>query len=100
MIHGDFLQLLDVEIAVFGRNREHLIQLPDALRNEVRKFVADVALKKAKVAESLDAFYREDQMKKNLQLQGNGAQAQLHMNASMEYLAAAHAAADKLRAGV
>jgi hypothetical protein len=31
-IHSDYLALLDIEIGVFGRNREHIIQLPNPVR--------------------------------------------------------------------
>ncbi|MGE5165093.1 MAG: hypothetical protein ACM3IH_13855 [Sphingobacteriales bacterium] len=36
VIHPDYLGLLDVEIGVFGRNRENLIVLPEQLRDDIR----------------------------------------------------------------
>jgi hypothetical protein len=48
-IHPDHLALLDIEWNVFGRNREHLIHLPDPAREKVRKFVTDCAIRKAEI---------------------------------------------------
>src|SRR5690606_2149324 len=45
-IHYDFLNLIDIEIQIYGRNREHIIHIPDEERTLVRKFMNDIAIKK------------------------------------------------------
>jgi hypothetical protein len=46
VIHSDYLQLLDVEVNVFGRNREQIIHLPNPVRENMRRFVTDCANRK------------------------------------------------------
>jgi hypothetical protein len=43
VINHDFLALIDVELTIYGRNREHLIHLPDSVRRKVRAYMNDVA---------------------------------------------------------
>ena len=45
-IHGDYLALLDTEINVFGRNREQIVHLPSQVRDNVRKFMNDCAIRR------------------------------------------------------
>src|SRR3954463_11696455 len=44
VIHHDYLNLLDIEFNVFGRNREHIINLPNPVRDNVRKFMNDCSI--------------------------------------------------------
>ena len=46
-IYHDFLALIEVEVQIYGRNREHLILLPEMERNEMRKFMNIIGIKKA-----------------------------------------------------
>jgi len=95
-IHSDFLALIDVEIGVYGRNREHLIHLPDDERNQVRKFMNDVAIKKAEVASKLDQFYRLNSLADQIQSEGRGPEAQRTRDTALAPLRDAQTAADKL----
>ena len=63
-IHPDHLALLDIEWNVFGRNREHIIHLPKPVRENVRKFVTDCAIRKAEIMN-----YRSQYMQLANQLQ-------------------------------
>jgi hypothetical protein len=55
-IHGDYLALLDTEFVVFGRNREHVIHLPNQVRDNVRKFMNDCAIRRAEIGTNLAQF--------------------------------------------
>jgi hypothetical protein len=96
VIHPDYLALLDVEIGVFGRNREHLLHLPDDLRNKVRKFVNDVGIRRAEIGSQLALFEQSQSQANALNVQGSGPQAQREFTKAAEHLNAAHAAAAKL----
>jgi hypothetical protein len=76
VIHGDYLTLLDTEINVFGRNREHLIQLPNPVREKVRKFVTDCATRRAEIGANLAQFTNLWALADQLQSQGQAAEAQ------------------------
>jgi hypothetical protein len=80
-IFHDFLALIDVEVGIYGRNREHMIRLSETNRAEVRKFMNDCAVKKAEIAWRLDQFYRLDALAKEVQVAGRGPEAQ-HIQAS------------------
>ena len=95
-IHHDFLTLLDVEFNIYGRNREHLIHLPDEERNQVRKFMNEVAVKKAEVVNKLDQFYRLNALADQIQAEGRGPEAQRVRENAMVPLRDAQTAADKL----
>src|SRR5262249_56263996 len=45
-----YLSILDIEINVFCRNREHITHLPNPVRENVRKFVTDCAVRRAEIA--------------------------------------------------
>jgi hypothetical protein len=76
VIHHDYLALMDVEINVFGRNREHIIHLPEQLRDRVRKFVTDCALRRAEIGNFLGQFNQLCRLADELQSQGHAQQAQ------------------------
>jgi hypothetical protein len=95
-IHHDFLTLIEVEIQIYGRNREHLIHLPDELRTSVREFMNDVAIKRAEVANKLSQFYQLTEQASQLQTQGLGPQAERVKTDALAPLGSAQAAADKL----
>ena len=97
LIHPDLLALIDVEVGVFGRNREHSIRLNDELRGEVRKYITDCALRRADIGMSLAAFDREMQLSRDLQAAGNNVQADaVAARASNGPLTEAHKAMDEL----
>jgi hypothetical protein len=97
LIHNDYLLLLDIEIQVFGRNREHLIQLPESLRDKVRKFVTDCAIRRAEIGNNLTTFSNQWSLGNQLQAQGNGPEAQRTYDAARTGpLAAANKAVDSL----
>ena len=76
VIHGDYLTLLDTEINVFGRNREHLIHLPNPVREKVRKFVTNCAIRRAEIGANLAQFTNLWALADQLQSQGQAAEAQ------------------------
>jgi hypothetical protein len=76
VIHHDYLALLDIEFGVFGRNREHIIHLPNPLRENVRKFVTDCAIRRAEIGNYLSQFTNLWALADRLQSQGDGPQAQ------------------------
>ena len=58
VIAHDFLSLIEVEIVIYGRNREHLIRLPEASRDDVRKFMNDCSVTRAKIVHKLEQYYK------------------------------------------
>jgi hypothetical protein len=96
VIFHDYLALIDVELAVYGRNREHMIQLSETSRTEVRDFMNDCAVKKADIASKLEQFYRLDALANQVQASGQGPQAQRIQQQALVLLNEAHNAADRL----
>jgi hypothetical protein len=84
VIHGDYLGLLDVEINVFGRNREHIIHLPNPMRENVRKFVTACAIRRAEIGTNLAQFVNLITLADQLQARGDGPQAQRVRNEQAE----------------
>lgn len=96
-IHHDLLALIDVEVGIYGRNREHSIRLDDDLRGEVRKYMTSVALRRAEVAMELAGFDRQIQLANNLRAGGNATGAlRTEEAAANGPLAKAHKAANDL----
>jgi hypothetical protein len=97
VIHNDYLALLDVEINVFGRNREQLIYLPPELRTRIRTHVTDCALRRAEIGNYLSAFSNQWNQADQLFREGNGAEAQrIRDQANAGPLTAANKALDAL----
>jgi hypothetical protein len=95
-IQHDFLALLDIELNVFGRNREHIINLPPATREPLRRFVNTVAIKRAEIGNFLTEFYKQIALVDQLTASGQGPQAQRVKDAASAILGKANAAADQL----
>src|SRR5258707_10558289 len=76
VIHNDYLALLDIEFNVFGRNREHIIHLPNLVRDNVRKFINDCAIRRAEIGNYLSQFTNLWALADQLQSQGDAPQAQ------------------------
>ncbi len=76
VIHGDYLALVDIEIGVFGRNREHIIHLPNPARENVRRFVTDCAIRRAEIGNHLSEFSKLWALADQLLSQGDAPQAQ------------------------
>ena len=58
LIDEEFLELINAEIAIFGRNREHLVAVDDEhLRREIRDYITRVASHVARVRAHLRRFY-------------------------------------------
>jgi hypothetical protein len=97
VIHGDYLMLFDVEVNVFGRNREQIIHLPNPLRENVRKFVTDCAIRRAEIGTHLAQFTNLMAFANQLQSQGQAPQAQQVRNQQANVpLAKANQALDQL----
>lgn len=95
-IHHDFLSLLDVEIGVYGRNREHLIHLPPDERENVRKLINNIAIKKAEISQGLESFYEASRLADQVQAAGRGPEAGRIRSDANDHLQIAQTAADKL----
>jgi hypothetical protein len=95
-VFADLASLIDTELTVFQRNREHLIYLPEALRDGVRQFLNEVSIKKAVIAGKLGQFYQLDAQAKEMQAGGHGPEAGRKANEAIATLAEAQKAADKL----
>ncbi len=96
LIQHDFLVLLDVELGVFGRNREHIIASPPQTRGQLREFTNNVSIKRAEIGNFLTQFYQQNATADQLQASQNIAQAQWMREASTQSLQSANAAADRL----
>jgi hypothetical protein len=99
-IHHDYLVLIDVEVNVFGRNREQLILLPETLRDQVRKFVTDCALRRAEIANYLSGFDAKWRLADELFAKGDSPASERVRAEGNTPLAAAHKALDDLVARV
>jgi hypothetical protein len=96
VIHHDYLAAMDVEFNVFGRNREHIIHLPEQVRDRVRKFVTDCAVRRAEIGNFLGQFNQLCRLGDELESQGRVAQAQTVRNQANGPLANAGRALDDL----
>jgi hypothetical protein len=96
VIHGDYLSLLDVEINVFGRNRENIIHLPNPVRENIGKFVTDCAIRRAEIGTNLAQFVNLMTLADQLQSQGDGPQAHRVRNQTQVPLNRANQALDQL----
>jgi hypothetical protein len=76
LVHPDYLNLLDIEFSVFGRNREYIIHLPNPVRDNVRKFVNDCSIRRGEIGGYLAQFSNLMALADRLQSQGDGPQAQ------------------------
>ena len=76
VIHGDYLTLLDIEFNVFARNREHIIHLPNPVRDYVRKFVYDCAIRRAEIGNHLFQFNNSWAFANSLHTRGQMVEAQ------------------------
>lgn len=95
-IHHDFLALIDIEISIYGRNREHLIHLPEGVRNDFRKFMNECAIRKAEIASQLDRFYQINSLADQIQAEGRAPEAERTRQQTFSYLEGARRASDKL----
>lgn len=95
-IHRDFLSLIDVEIGIYGRNREHLLLLPESTRNDIRKFMTDCALKRAEITQKLDQFYRLFDLADQILAEGRATESERKRKQADAPLKEAQKAADKM----
>lgn len=96
-IQHEFLVLLDIEMNVFGRNREHIINLSPETRERLRRFTNSVSIKRAEIGNSLTEFYKQMALADQLNASGQAPQAQRVIAATTaNQLAKANAAADQL----
>ena len=76
VIHQDYLALLDIEFNVFAKNREHMIHLPNPVRDNVRKFVNDCAIRRAEIGNHLFQFNNSWTYANQLHIGGQMVEAQ------------------------
>lgn len=92
VIHKDFLELIEVEMNVYGRNREHLIHIENRdLRKKVRDFFTDIAVQLAKIKENIELFNKAYNLS-NQDLDGK----KIHEENAAIFLKNAHASCDRL----
>lgn len=96
VIFQDYLNLIDIEVQVYGRNREHLVLLSEAEAGAARKFFTDVSMRRAEVLTHLNSYYRSNEQSIQARSAGNGPASQDLARLADQYLANAHAASDRL----
>jgi hypothetical protein len=93
LIEKEFLELIDAEIAVYGRTRVYVTVLQDVqLRRDVRDFFTRVAVTVAKVNSNLRRFIENEAIARSGSAQYTTARA-----AGNDALSEAHRACDRLR---
>ncbi|MGH0000788.1 hypothetical protein ACQU0X_11985 [Pseudovibrio ascidiaceicola] len=95
-IYHDYLALIEVEVEIYGRNREHHILLADEDRAAVRQFMSNVAIKRAEVADNLSRCYQQNNLIEQARLEGRVADEQCLLENANINLIAAQEAADRL----
>lgn len=96
-IDSEFLDLIDVEIQIYGRNREHLIAIDDdKLRRDIRDYFTRIAGHVARVRIHLKHF-NENFLRDHPANYPNPSRAQEMQQVADGALAAAHGACDSLR---
>ncbi|MBO9505512.1 hypothetical protein J7348_12850 [Qipengyuania flava] len=95
-IHEDYLTLIDVELNVFGRNREYLVMLPENAAEAVRRFMNDIALRRTDTSLHLQEFYRISNLSEQIRAQGRGPEAERTKEAAIQPLGKANTSADRL----
>ena len=96
VIHHDYLNLLDIEFNVFGRNREHIINLPSPVRDNVRKFINDCSIRRGEIGGYLAQFSNSLAMANQLQNQGQVQASQTQQQQAQALRALANQALDQL----
>lgn len=96
VILDEFLTLIEVEIGIYGRNREHLIRIPEIQRAKMRNFMNDIALSHAKAKNSLNEFYRLRAEIGTLDIQNNKNAISERNNRADRMLSEAHASVDRM----
>jgi len=76
VIHGDYLALLDIEFNAFAKNRELIGHLPNPVRDNVRKFVNDCAIRRAEIGSHLFQFNNSWTYANQLHTRGQMVEAQ------------------------
>ncbi|WP_430402503.1 hypothetical protein [Hyphomonas sp.] len=96
-IDSEFLDLIDVEIQIYGRNREHLIAIDDdKLRRDIRDYFTRVAGNVARIRIHLKHF-QENYLREHPSTYPDPARAHEMQQVANGALAAAHTACDNLR---
>ena len=95
VIHHDFLSVIQAEITVYARNREHLVQIHDqTLRRDVVKFFARAAGLLAQIGSKLQLFSEAHAF---VQQDPDTQRQQQTKNLANNILSEAHNICDKLR---
>jgi len=96
-IDSEFLDLIDVEIQIYGRNREHLIAIDDdKLRRDIRDYFTRIAGHVARVRIHLKHF-QENYRRNHPSHYPDPSPAEEMQQVADGALAAAHRACDSLR---
>lgn len=90
-IHHDFIDIVELDLNVYGRNREQLTYLSnDALRQDVNDLFNDIAIFLLRIKQNLEKFYKINSITPTPE------DLQNHTNQVNEYLRLAHRNCDKL----
>jgi len=96
-IDSEFLDLFDVEIQIYGRNREHLIAIEDdKLRRDIREYFTRIAGHVARIWIHLRHFH-ENYIRDHPSKYPDPSRAQEMQQVADGALAAAHGVCDSLR---
>lgn len=96
IIHHDFMALIEIEVQIYGRNREHLIHLPDDVRGDVREFMNGIAIKRAEVMNRLEQFGQSWRVSDQLSADGQKEASEREREKATAVLQEAHKAVDRL----
>jgi hypothetical protein len=97
IIHPEFLGLIETELVVYGRNREHLIHIDDKdLRRDIRDFFARVSVQLTIVRQNLTLFDQAWNRAQPLPLGLASGEASQHQRNADMFLSQAHKACDAM----
>jgi hypothetical protein len=96
MIFMDYIGMIDEEVLIYRRNREHMIHLPDNVRNEVRLFMMECALSRAEIASKSDQYRRIKASADEIRAAGRAPEAGRVEQSGQTLLDDAHKAVDRL----
>jgi len=96
VIYSDFLAVMEGELAIFGRNREHIIHLDPDLRGPLRTFINTVVIRRAEISNNLAEFYRHMANADQISAAGDGPRAEQVKKQAQDALTNAQTSANRL----
>jgi len=96
IINRDYIALINIEIQIFGRNREHTIKIDEQNRSNVRNFMNNCAIKCVDISMNLDKYEQATRAADQIQAEGRQPEADRMRQQAVGFRDKAHAAADRL----